>query len=121
MDENGCVYIDGRLKRIIIRHDGMKIFPRVIEQIIMREESITTCCVVGKSDTKHGRGQVPVAFIVLNERKPQSVEKVEAICKLELRENYIPSKYIIVEKLPLTPNGKVDYRKLEEMTKKIPN
>lgn len=121
MDENGCVYIDGRLKRIIIRHDGMKISPRVIEQIIMREESITTCCVVGKSDTEHGHGQVPVAFIVLNERKPQSVEKVEAICKSELRENYIPSEYIIVEKLPLTPNGKVDYRKLEEMAKKIPN
>lgn len=28
MDEDGFVYLDSRIKRLIIRHDGFKVFPR---------------------------------------------------------------------------------------------
>ena len=31
MDEDGFVYLDARIKRIIIRHDGFKVFPSMIE------------------------------------------------------------------------------------------
>ena len=27
MDEQGFVYVESRIKRIIIRHDGFKVFP----------------------------------------------------------------------------------------------
>lgn len=117
IDENGFVYIDGRLKRVIVRYDGIKVFPFPIEQTISKDKSIIACCVVGKNDTAHGQGQVPVAFIVLNKNTPKSVKEIKTDCELELNENYIPSDYIIVEKLPLTPNGKVDYCRLEEMAK----
>lgn len=36
MDEDGFVYLDSRIKRMIIRHDGFKVFPSMIENVISR-------------------------------------------------------------------------------------
>lgn len=34
MDEDGILFIEGRLKRMIVRHDGFKVFPSLIENTI---------------------------------------------------------------------------------------
>lgn len=115
IDENGCIYIDGRLKRVIVCHNGIKVFPFPIEQFLLKDNNIAACCVVGKNDTVHGQGQTPVAFIVLVNETPKYVEKIKVNCKSEFSGFYLPSEYIIIEKLPLTPNGKVDFCKLERM------
>ena len=65
MDEDGFVYLDARIKRIIIRHDGFKVFPSMIENVISRHPAVHQCCVVGCADTDHTQGRLPFVFVVL--------------------------------------------------------
>lgn len=118
MDENGFVYLEGRLKRIIIQHNGMKINPFEVESVIMDVPQVQACCVVGKADEEHGIGQIPVAYYVLNADYDLSEEEVQEEvrkhCEEKLTARYQPRDYHILEALPLTPNGKIDYRLLEQ-------
>lgn len=117
ISEDGCVFIDGRLKRIIIRHDGIKISPFKIEKALLKNSHVSKCCVVGHHDMMHKRGQVPVAFVELqvgnSSNKEEIVQQLWDLCHAEISEDYLPSQIVIVEKLPITPNGKIDYRTLE--------
>lgn len=119
MDEDGCLYIQGRIKRMIVRHDGFKVFPTLIEGAIIKHNDIVSCCVVGQKDRQHSQGQLPVVFAVLERkgsREEKEVEKeLRRMCQEELPEYAQPVGYMFIDALPLTPIGKVDYRTLEDM------
>ena len=119
MTEDGLLFIDGRIKRMIIRHDGFKVFPTQIEKVILNDQSIRAACVVGVSDDEHAQGKLPVAFIVINDatQKDTSIAKAKALCSEELPEYAQPIRIKVIKEMPLTPIGKVDYRTLEEMAK----
>ena len=120
MDEDGFVYLDARIKRIIIRHDGFKVFPSMIENVISRHPAVQQCCVVGYADTDHTQGRLPFVFVVLDPaatgKKRQILRELRQLCREELPEYVQPaaSAYKIIPEMPLTPAGKADYRKLEE-------
>ena len=120
MDEDGFVYLDARIKRIIIRHDGFKVFPSMIENVISRHPAVHQCCVVGCADTDHTQGRLPFVFVVLEPaatgKKRQILRELRQLCLEELPEYVQPaaSAYKIIPEMPLTPAGKADYRKLEE-------
>lgn len=63
LTEDGLLYLKGRIKRVIVRHDGIKIAPYDIENIIDQIESVESSCVVGIDDIEHGRGSVPVVLV----------------------------------------------------------
>ena len=119
MDENGNIYLKGRLKRLIVRHDGIKISPYDLEKVISKVESVENCCVVGKDDQEHGFGSIPVAAVVLKEeflsQTDEELEKIMNTCQKQLGEKYIPKEIIPFENLPLTPVGKVNYREVEKI------
>lgn len=115
MNENGSLFIIDRIKRMIIRHDGFKIFPSLIEKNILKIENVNSCCVVGIQDKGHVQGKLPVAYIVLKSEtcNRKIVEKqIIEICKSNLPEYAQPIVYKFREDLPLTPIGKIDYREL---------
>ena len=120
MDEDGFVYLDSRIKRLIIRHDGFKVFPSMIENVISRHPAVQQCCVVGYADTDHTQGRLPFVFVVLDPaatgKKRQILRELRQLCLEELPEYVQPaaSAYKIIPEMPLTPAGKADYRKLEE-------
>ena len=114
MDENGNVFLEGRLKRLIVQFEGFKIPPAVLEETICRHPDVSACCVVGIPDKEHGFGQLPVAFVVLRENAELVEDELRQLCKKELAPKYQPYEYHVVSALPLTPNGKVDYRVLEK-------
>ena len=120
MDEDGFVYLDARIKRIIIRHDGFKVFPSMIENVISRHPAVHQCCVVGRADTDHTQGRLPFVFVVLEPaatgKKRQILRELRQLCREELPEYVQPaaSAYKVIPEMPLTPAGKADYRKLEE-------
>ena len=118
MDEDGFVFLDSRIKRLIIRHDGFKVFPSMIENVISRHPAVQQCCVVGYTDKDHVQGRLPFVYVVLDpaadHKKRQIVRELQQICKEELPEYVQPVGYKFLDELPLTPIGKVDYRKLEE-------
>lgn len=117
IDTNGCVYIDGRIKRIIIRHDGIKISPFNIERIILTHKSVKACCVVGIKDREHSQGKMAAVYVVPQNRDNdyELLAEIRRMCEQKLSRTYWPILYEFIEDLPFTQNGKVDYRRLEEM------
>ena len=119
LDEDGFLYIDGRIKRIILSYkDGVcgKIYPDRIEKQISDMKEIKFVCIIGSPD--QSRGMVAIAYIVVKEDytgKEKVVEKkLREYCKKEFPEYAQPVRYVFCKSLPLTPIGKVDYRALEK-------
>ena len=117
MDSDGFVFLDSRIKRLIIRHDGFKVFPSMIENVISRHPAVHQCSVVGCTDKDHVQGRLPFVFIVLkadsNVKKRQVVKELERMCTEELPEYVQPVGYKFLPEMPMTLVGKIDYRKLE--------
>lgn len=114
MDHDGCVYLEGRLKRIIIRNDGAKVSPFEIEKVISKNSNVAQCCVVGIPDIQHKNGQLPVAFVVPKTDESINEDTLKRFCDSELVWRSRPVEYHIISALPLTENGKIDYRALEK-------
>lgn len=117
IDEDGFVFIDGRIKRLIIRHDGFKVFPSMIENIISTHSDVEKCAVVASRDKDNPQGNLPYVHIVLRNDSPEIQEQIKAeiiqLCREKLPEYAQPVGYRFREDLYYTPVGKVDYRKLE--------
>ncbi len=118
MDEDGYVFLDSRIKRMIIRHDGFKVFPTMIENALSMHPAVRGCSVVSCADKDHFQGRLPFAFIQLDpschKKKRQVVQELRQLCQEELPEYVQPVGYKFVDTLPYTPVGKVDYRALEQ-------
>lgn len=117
LDEDGFVYLDSRIKRMIIRHDGFKVFPSMIENVVSRHPAVHQCSVVGCTDKDHTQGRLPFVYIVLKSdttaKKKQVIRELERMCAEELPEYVQPVAYKFISSMPMTPVGKVDYRQLE--------
>ncbi len=118
VDEDGVVYVTGRIKRIIMTKGSdrqvTKIFPDRIEKAVMNESSVEICCAVGIKDDV--RINYPKVFIVLREGYSESerlTERIMSCCKKELPEYMVPKEIRYVDSLPRTERGKVDYKAVE--------
>ena len=122
MDEEGQLFIEGRLKRMIVRYDGFKIYPSVIESAVLKSPDVDMCCVVGTDDKEHSQGKLPMVFAVLKKESFNRGKEVRTdiidICEEELPEYAQPQEICFIDQLPLTPIGKVDYRLLEQESNK---
>jgi long-chain acyl-CoA synthetase len=119
VDEDGFIYITGRLKRIYVTRDtdnmAYKIFPQRMEEIIEREPYISQCGVVIKEDNR--RENVPVVFVTtVAEMEKQTVEmKIMQSITNQLPDYYRPEKIVVLDRMPITSSQKIDYCKLDEM------
>lgn len=120
IDNNGVLFVNGRIKRILktMGPDGMptKMFPDRIEKVVMQQESVGLCCVIGVPDPV--RVHYPRAYVVLNNGYPKSektTQKIMAACKENLPAYMVPEEIMYCDSLPRTERGKVDYRALEKM------
>lgn len=123
MTEEGFLFILDRVKRIIVRHDGFKVFPSMIENVVGMYDLVETCCVVGTTDKEHRQGERPIVHIVLkngfNKKKTEIEQELVLLCRKKLPEYAQPVAYKFHKEMPFTPIGKVDYRKLKEMDSEI--
>ncbi len=124
MDENGVLYVTGRIKRILMTkgRDGniTKLFPDRIEKTISKHEDVALCCVIGIADDE--RINYPVAFVVLKssaQNKEQVKKEILALCREELPNYMVPEAVTYLDDLPRTPRGKIDYRILEAQANSI--
>ena len=122
IDEDGFVFIQGRVKRMITRFDGHKVFPITIESFISEHPDVHSCSVIGVDDRERMQGQYPMAVVELNPDVP--VSRREAIakdiynkCQEQLEQRGKPVAIVCVDEVPLTAMGKNDYRKLESIYK----
>ena len=115
VDEDGNLYIKGRLKRLIIKR-GIKVFPTEIEEVISQHYAVKNCCVVGAPDNCWV--EVPIAYIELKleyiNSSNQIFAEIERLCREKLKSYSVPHKFILME-IPLTKMGKNDFKKLERI------
>ncbi|MBR4911185.1 MAG: acyl--CoA ligase [Clostridia bacterium] len=123
INEDGLLFVVGRIKRMIVRYDGFKIFPSQIEDVLLKNKNVDYCCAVGIADKNHSQGQLPIVFVVKNGNESNDEVKSELfeLCKKELPEYAQPIDFVSIDALPLTPIGKIDYRALEKQAEELSN
>ena len=125
INEDGSLFIVDRIKRMMIRYDGFKIFPSLIENVIGTHKAVDSCKVVAIADQEHSQGKLPKAHIVLKQQykgKEEMIkEQIKLLCAEQLPEYVQPVDYKFRESLPLTSVGKIDYISLEKEDENIKN
>ena len=119
IDEDGFVFIKGRVKRMITRFDGHKVFPITIESFIAEHELVQGCSVIAVDDRERMQGQYPMAVVELVASVDVSsrdtvCSEIYNLCQEQLEERGRPVAVVCVDEIPLTGVGKNDYRQLEK-------
>lgn len=112
IDEDGFIWVTDRIKNMIIRHDGFKVFPSKIEEIINTHYAVEQSKVVGIKDTKYLQGELPKAHVKLKAeytgQEDKIIDEILILCKSNLADYAIPCKTKTRERFPLTSIGKID-------------
>ncbi|MEX0302447.1 MAG: AMP-binding protein [Leisingera sp.] len=117
IDQDGFCSITGRLKDMIIR-GGENIYPREVEEFLIRHPSIADAQVFGVPDQKFGE-QV-CAWVVPAANTSLSSDEIYGYCRGQIAHFKIPHYVRIVEELPMTVTGKPQkFRMREEMLKQL--
>jgi len=122
IDEDGFIHVIGRIKNMIIRHDGFNVYPKVIEEAIVTHPAVETCVVVGIADKKYSQGQLPKAHIILKKgikEESQILQEIKAICSETLPEHFQVAEFTFREEYPMTLIGKVDRIALQNEEKEL--
>ena len=111
LDDDGFVWIDGRLSDMINR-GGLKVFPGEVEEVLRLSPDVADVAVVGLPDDR--LGEVPCAFIVptsVHENVRHADESVqrrwEVLCREHLAPYKVPVRFEVVDELPRNEVGKV--------------
>ncbi len=103
-DELGYLTLRDRSKDMIIS-GGHNIYPREIEEVLLRHESVLECSVVGRDHPEWG--EVPVAFVVCHTRAAETMQALDALCLEHIARFKRPREYRFVDALPKNNYGKV--------------
>ena len=115
MDEDGFIFIKGRIKQIIIKFDGHKVFPVTLEAVINRHKAVAECAVVGIPDPDHVQGEVPLGIVKLKDGGAETEtlrRELLTMCDELCEERGRPADIVFVPNLLYTALGKHDYRAL---------
>lgn len=119
IDNDGFVFISGRLKRMFSCVSGEKIYPQTVEDTIREVKGVKDCAVVGVDDPRNATGKCAVAFVIAKNGNGKAIEElIKEHCSTKLKEYMRPIEYIYIDEFPRTNVGKVDYKLLESGTKK---
>ena len=110
LDSDGFVTITGRKTDLIISA-GENIFPREIEEALVRHPLVAEVAVIGVPDEV--RGEVPKAFVILTESAAVDEKELRSFCRDKIANYKIPKTFQIVDDLPRNPTGKVLKRMLK--------
>ncbi len=111
-DDDGYLYITGRLRDVIIR-GGENVAPREVEETLLGYPSVREVAVVGRPDNVYG--EVVVAYVVVENPHDETLKaSLHAYAAQNLSRPKVPVDFIIVDSLPRTASGKVARQVLRE-------
>jgi len=111
LDEDGFLTLKDRSKDVIIS-GGSNIYPREVEEVLLRHPAVSEVSVVGQADAEWG--EIVVAFIVARGAAPDSAE-LDALCLDHIARFKRPKRYFVVDALPKNNTGKVLKTRLREL------
>ena len=108
-DEDGFVWIVDRTKDLIIR-GGFNVYPREVEEVLMRHPSITQVAVIGLPDDQ--QGEEVCAVVVPGPDADLEASELVAWARERLAGHKYPRVVHVVDELPVGPTHKVLKREL---------
>jgi long-chain acyl-CoA synthetase len=104
VDERGLLHLKDRTKDVIIS-GGTNIYPREVEEVLLRHPSVEEVSVIGTPDAEWG--EAVTAFVV--QRADASVDEaaLDQLCIASIARFKRPKHYVFVSQLPKNPTGKV--------------
>ena len=109
LDSRGFLTLKDRSKDVIIS-GGSNIYPREVEEVLLKHPGVLEVSVVGRRDPEWG--EVPVAFVVAEGVPPESLDR---LCLAEIARFKRPREYRFVQGLPKNNYGKVLKTELRKM------
>jgi long-chain acyl-CoA synthetase len=116
LDEDGFLTLKDRSKDVIIS-GGSNVYPREVEEVLLRHPAVSEVSVVGQADPEWG--EIVVAFVVPRGTAPDSAE-LDALCLDNIARFKRPKRYLMVDALPKNNTGKVLKTDLRELLKGSP-
>ncbi len=108
-DEEGHLFITGRIKEMLII-GGENVFPREIEEVLNSHPAVHGSAVIGMTDPS--RGEVPLAFVELEEDGMFDETELRSYCRERLAQYKVPREIRLLAQLPRNPTGKIMRREL---------
>jgi long-chain acyl-CoA synthetase len=109
VDEDGFLEIVDRIKDMIAVN-GFKVFPSVVEDVILEHPSVKEALVIGVPDTQ--RGEMPRAYVTLNEGAGETGDALAAWLNARIGKHERVDQVVVRESLPKTMIGKLDRKAL---------
>lgn len=103
-DDEGYVYIVDRKKDMIIT-GGINVYPREIEESLLRHPDIDDAAVVGIADEKWG--ERIKAFVVTQENAPLDHVELRRHCEKSLARFKVPGEFEAINQIPRNASGKI--------------
>jgi long-chain acyl-CoA synthetase len=110
MDEDGFIFIEDRIKDLIIS-SGYNVYPRRIEEAIYTHPAVAEVTVIGIKD-KH-RGEAPKAFIKLKPGANANEQDIRRHLEPKISRLEMPSEIEFRDALPKTMIGKLSKKELK--------
>jgi len=112
LNADGNLTIRDRKKDMVIS-GGYNVYPREIDEVLHGHPGVAEAAAVGIADAY--RGEVIVAYVVLNGDSNASADTLIAHCARNLAKYKVPSRIEIVAEIPKTIVGKIDKAALRQM------
>jgi acyl-CoA synthetase (AMP-forming)/AMP-acid ligase II len=109
LDDDGFLYIVGRMKDVIIR-GGNNIHASDVEDVLHEHPGVLEVAVIGVHHEVLGEDLA--AVVVTKEGQGASAEELEAFCRERLADYKVPRRYEFMDELPRNATGKVLKRDL---------
>ena len=111
MDEEGYVYIQDRIKDMIVS-GGENVYPREVENALFEHPAVVDAAVFGIPGKKFGEDVM--ATLVLKEGESLTEQEVIEFCRTKLGGYKIPRRVSFMDELPRNASGKVLKKDLRE-------
>jgi long-chain acyl-CoA synthetase len=109
LDPDGYLFVVDRIKDVIIR-GGFNVYPRDVEEALIRHPAVAVCAVVGRPDREHG--EEVVAFVQLEPGATATPAEFVDYGRAHLSAVKYPREVHVVDQLPLTSIGKLNRKAL---------
>ena len=110
-DADGWFYLVDRKKDMIVA-SGFKVWPREVEDTLLRHPAVREAAAVGVPDEY--RGETVRAYVSLRPGTATTPGELIVFCREQLAAYKYPRRVVVLPDLPKTPTGKLLRRQLRE-------
>jgi len=112
LDVDGFLTLKDRSKDLIIS-GGSNIYPREIEEVLVKHPHVAEVSVIGRPDREWGESVV--AYVVMADEASLDIASLDEFCLAHIARFKRPREYRVIDALPKNNYGKILKTKLREL------